>query len=308
MPFFEGASNFNITGGTFNVVAGDLNRHDNYYSSYTSNAYNHYPEDIPNHQYYDRHTPWPPRGRYPAHRPSQHRHQEHGPYGYADYYDEGESDGYYDEGYEQPSAPSRFEASLQSPGHIEIAGGEFVAARNWNTTHHYHPNAPERFTHESEGADSLLCIVFVLSSRSLFDQISCRRLHKATYSRLKTLAPKKLRNLVSSQSAVARAVFCLISRVDSRSESSMVDEERPESPNSDTAVPAAIPSDVRSGTPKPLTYVERVRMAMARMDIDATDQPHAVEAPEPAPTQIPSSQGSRKSFSKVFQLGSKRKS
>jgi hypothetical protein len=157
MPFFENATNFKVTGGTFNVVAGDLNRHDHYYSNFTSNTYSDYPEDISNHQYYDPYAEWSPRGRHPAHHRSQRRQQEQGPYGYAEYYDDrqSESQGYYEGGYEgyEPPPPHRFESSLHSPRHVEITGGEFTQARNWNATQHYRPDAPRSFVHESEGTE-----------------------------------------------------------------------------------------------------------------------------------------------------------
>ncbi|KAJ7030019.1 hypothetical protein C8F04DRAFT_1115052 [Mycena alexandri] len=127
MPFFENASNFKISGGTFNVIAGDLNQYENHHSTYTSSSYNEYPDDRPTHQYYDPYAQWSPRGRYPTHsqRRHQHRHQEQGPFGYADYYEDrrSQSESYYDAGYPQP--PGRFENSLRSTAHVEIAGGEF---------------------------------------------------------------------------------------------------------------------------------------------------------------------------------------
>jgi hypothetical protein len=84
----------------------------------------------------------------------------------------------------------------------------------------------------------------------------------------------------------------------------MSDEE---SPDTSTAVPAAVAADLP--TQRPLTTVEKMRMAMAQMEIDAADQPHTVEEP-PRPVHV-ASEGKPKStpsFSKVFQLRPKRKS
>ncbi|KAF7351038.1 hypothetical protein MSAN_01666100 [Mycena sanguinolenta] len=147
--FFANSTNFQITGGSFNVIHGDMVKTEHTHATYISNSHNNYaddnyPEDnysdyyypddnypahVPNQYYGGQHAPWPPRGRHRPHPRSQRRHQEHGGYGYAEYYDDRESEGYRNGGYgPSQDVPSRFEDSLRSPErHIEIAGGEFIS-------------------------------------------------------------------------------------------------------------------------------------------------------------------------------------
>ncbi|KAJ7169125.1 hypothetical protein C8R43DRAFT_982400 [Mycena crocata] len=125
MPFFENASNFTITGGNFNVISGDLNQYEQHYTTFTVNSHNNNPNDNPHHPSYYQYGSRPPRGTPPRPR-AQHRHQEHGAYGYAEYYDNRgpASDANYGR-YQNPGPHSRFETSLHSQEHVEIAGGEF---------------------------------------------------------------------------------------------------------------------------------------------------------------------------------------
>ncbi|KAJ6491792.1 hypothetical protein C8R47DRAFT_1121796 [Mycena vitilis] len=291
MPFFEGATNFKITGGTFNAIAGDLNRYDHYHSSFISNTYNEYPEDVPNYRYHDSYVPGPPRGRYAAHHRSQPR-REQGPYGYAEYYPDEQSESDYYGGYEPPRASRRFEASMQSPGHIEISGGEFIEARNWNpprrSTHRYPTETPRRrsFVNEPEGANHLV-----------------RYLHSSNLFRQSTDSMPS-----SSQSVPISRAVPENSEFDSPSDALMSDEDAESTHASDTAVPpaspTAFPSPVPaelSGAQKPLTNVERMRMRMADMDIE---DPETADTSPPSTTSLPSSEGKRRSskFGNVFQL------
>ncbi|KAJ7668716.1 hypothetical protein DFH06DRAFT_1294473 [Mycena polygramma] len=265
MPFFEGATNFKITGGTFNAIAGDLNRYDHYHSSFISNTYNEYPEDVPNYQYHDPYVPGPPRGRYPAHHRSQPR-REQGPYGYAEYYADEQSKSDYYGGYEPPRASRRFEASMQSPGHMEISGGEFIEARNWNpprrSTHRYHTETPRRRSFVDEPEDSM-------PSSSQSEQISRAVPDNPEFGEFKNLP----------------------------SDAPMSDEDAESAHAPDTAVPPAFPTAFPSPVPaelsgaqKPLSTVERMRMRMADMEIE---DPEAVDTSRPS--AIPSSEGKQRS-------------
>ncbi|KAJ7935165.1 hypothetical protein B0H13DRAFT_1854428 [Mycena leptocephala] len=288
MPFFENATNFKVTGGTFNVVAGDLNRHDHYYSNFTSNTYSDYPEDISNHQYYDPYAEWSPRGRHPAHHRSQRRQQEQGPYGYAEYYDDrqSESQGYYEGGYEgyEPPPPHRFESSLHSPRHVEITEG----------------SSPRPET----GTPPNIIVPMHRKALCMNQKISSRRPRMLSQARVAMTTCKTIQNWW----ALCQHWRCigLICTLDLHPDTPMSDEE---SPDTSTAVPAAVAADLP--TQKPLTTVEKMRMAMAQMEIDAADQPHAVEEPPPVHVRVLASEGKPKStpsFSKVFQLRPKRKS
>jgi len=81
----------------------------------------------------------------------------------------------------------------------------------------------------------------------------------------------------------------------------MLDEEGVALQNSATAVPASIPEHMPSAK-KPLTTVERMRMAMADMEIEGTDQAEAVNtAPAPAYGASERKQRSTQSFTgKMF--------
>jgi hypothetical protein len=283
MAFFANSSNFKISGGKFNVIHGDLNQEDHTYTTFTSNSYNNYsdnnyadnnyadnnyadnnyadnnyadnsyPDDIPNHPYYDQYAPWPPRGRQPPRHRSQRRHQAHGAYGYAEYYDDrqSQSEGYYDGGYEPRGAPSRFENSLRSPAsHIEIAGGEFMATRGRNATQHYHPDFQDGFAHEPED---------LTPASSQAESV-----------------PESSDNAQENPD------------LDSSSDIPMSHEDGVALQNNATAIPASIPAHA---TKKPLTTVEKMRMAMADMEIDGIEA-EAVNTPS-APT--PSPKGKQKS-------------
>lgn len=170
MAFFANSTNFKISGGSFNVIHGDSNHETHTYSTLASNSYNdfpdndypysnypdNFPDENPSYRHYDQYAPRPSRGR-PSHRRSQRRYQEHGPYGYAEYYEDGQSEGHYNGRQAPQGSPSPFETSLRSPSrHVEIAGGEFTHTRTRNATRHYHPDFAENSTPESEGMISLL--------------------------------------------------------------------------------------------------------------------------------------------------------
>ncbi|KAJ7686573.1 hypothetical protein B0H17DRAFT_1072004 [Mycena rosella] len=138
MPFFEGSSNFKITGGTFNAISGDLNKHYTTHSTFTSNSYNNNPNGDPtgSHPYYH---PYAPRGRAPPRRP-QYPQREQGAFGYTEYHDDlpPQPGGQYQYGrYDGLGDRSRFESSLRSPAaHVEIVGGEFNAVRGESRATH----------------------------------------------------------------------------------------------------------------------------------------------------------------------------
>ncbi|KAF7362300.1 hypothetical protein MVEN_00576600 [Mycena venus] len=224
---------------------------------------NSYPDDIPNHPYYNQYAPWPPGGRHPPRHRSQRRHQAHGAYGYAEYYDDrqSQSDGYYDEGYEPRGAPSRFETSLRSPAsHIEIAGGEFMATR------HYHPDVQSGFTHEPED----------------FTPVASQA------------------GSVSDNSDSAQENPDLNPSPDIP----MADEDGAAIENGATSIPASIPAHA---TKKPLTAVERMRVAMADMEIDGTEA-GAVNTPSAPAASPKGKQKSSQSFTgKMFPFRPKSK-
>ncbi|KAJ7188759.1 hypothetical protein C8R46DRAFT_29528 [Mycena filopes] len=262
MPFFENATNFKISGGTFNVIAGDLNQYENHHSTYTSTSYNEYPEDVPAHRHYDPYQQWPPRGRYPSHRRPQHRYQEQGPFGYAEYYDDRQShsETYYDGGYSR--APGRFENSLRSAtAPVEIEGGEFNEVRGRDATQRYQGAPRSSFRPQSEDS---------VPSPSVDDPIH------------------------SGNSTMAE-------NAELDSDTSMSDDE--ESPETAVSGPAPIPVDSPPPAPrKPLTTVEKMRMAMAGMEIDATDGP----PPQAPPAPPPEARRRPKSSNKRFSFGQKR--
>ncbi|KAJ7496855.1 hypothetical protein FB451DRAFT_1209008 [Mycena latifolia] len=259
MPFFENSSNFKITGGTFNVISGDLNQYETNYSTFTAHSFNNNPNGAPNHPYYHPYAPPPPppRGR-PTPRHPQYQHQGRGAFGYAEYYDDmPPSEDQYG-GHEDRGAGSRFEASMRSPDHyVEISEAEFIAARQRDVTTHYHPSAGEGrgSTQDSQGSMS-----GILANPIIEENLG-----------------------------------------ESASENDMVEEESTPLPDtSDTAVPAA--ADLPQSAQKPLTTVERMRMAMAEMDITGMDQTQAVDAPSDLPSSISEGkQKSAQSFSRIFQ-------
>ncbi|KAJ6589932.1 hypothetical protein DFH09DRAFT_1140464 [Mycena vulgaris] len=132
MPFFENSSNFKITGGTFNVISGDLNQYETNHTTFTSHSFNNNPNGAASYHPYGSRPPSSPRGRArggPPPRRPQYQHQEYGAYGYAEYYDDigpGSDNGQYGE----PRARGRFEPAMRSGAYVEIRGGEFNAPRN----------------------------------------------------------------------------------------------------------------------------------------------------------------------------------
>ncbi|KAK7057616.1 hypothetical protein R3P38DRAFT_2842044 [Favolaschia claudopus] len=135
MTFFNNSSNFQITGGTFNVIHGDLNQEHHVYSTYISNAYSqdYNPDHFDDGAHYD---PWPPQGG--NHRRRSQRHRERGEYGHAQYYTD------------RPQSSGRFETLLQSPeSHVEISGGDFHASPRRRRSPVYQPEPAERFSHVS---------------------------------------------------------------------------------------------------------------------------------------------------------------
>jgi hypothetical protein len=277
MAFFANSTNFQITGGSFNVIHGDMTQEDHTYATYTSNSHNtypdnnypdydypdypdnNYPNDIQNRQYYDYYAPRPPRGRYPPHPRSQRRHQERGAYGYTEYYDDSQSEGYYGGGYGPQDVPDRFESSLRSSArHTEISGGDFIATRGRNSRR-YRPDVAPSPTHESQDSTPI-------SSEA------------------------------DSLSFVTDAQEQENTDLDASSDIPMADEGGAALQESATAVPTAIPDTPLSETPakKTPTNLEKMRRAMAHMEID---EPEAVNT-APAPTRIPS-EGKQKSQSFV---------
>ncbi|KAJ7716525.1 hypothetical protein B0H16DRAFT_1613552 [Mycena metata] len=234
MPFFENATNFKISGGTFNTIAGDLNQYENHHSTYTSTSYNEYPDDRPNHQYYDPYARWPPRGRYPSHRRPQYPHQEQGPFGYAEYYEDrqSQSESRYDAGY--PQAPGRFENSLRSTAHVEIAGGQFNDFPERDATQRsHHPDT----RHESQDS---------------------------------------VPSLSEVDGRIQPGNSTISGDPEPESDTSMSDEE-----TSETApIPAPAPAPR-----KPLTTVEKMRMAMADMEIDGTKEIEGTDRPQASPSR-----------------------
>ncbi|KAJ6497572.1 hypothetical protein C8R45DRAFT_983456 [Mycena sanguinolenta] len=285
--FFANSTNFQISGGSFNVIHGDMIKTEHTHTNYISNSHNncaddnypddnysdyhYYPDDnypahIPN-QYYDgQGAPWPPRGRYRPHPQSQRRHQEHGGYGYAEYYDDRQSEGYHNGGYGPPQgAPSHFESSLRSPQrHVEIAGGEFISTHG-RTRRQYRPSdVAESFTHEWQ--DSIPDSTPVSSE---------------TDSLPETDNAQENPSLGDSSDIP-------------------MSDENASLQNGTTSISAETPSPI-SGHRAP-THLEMMRRAMADMGIDSTE-------PEvPAPTGGPSEGKQKTPFAaKVFPFRSKPK-
>ncbi|KAJ7876137.1 hypothetical protein B0H14DRAFT_2714721 [Mycena olivaceomarginata] len=268
MAFFANSTNFKISGGSFNVIHGDSNHETHTYSTLASNSYNdfpdndypysnypdNFPDENPSYRHYDQYAPPPSRGRRPSHRRSQRRYQEHGPYGYAEYYEDGQSEGHYNGRQAPQGSPSPFETSLRSPSrHVEIAGGEFTHTRTRNATRHYHPDFAENSTPESEDPTP---------ASSETDFHSCGN----------DMAP-------------------VTPDLDPSYDITMPEEEAALQ-NGPTAVPVA-----SADTPPPKktpTHLEKMRRAMADMEIDGT--PTAAEAvnKSPAPPRT-ASEGKQKS-------------
>ncbi|KAJ7772062.1 hypothetical protein DFH07DRAFT_937738 [Mycena maculata] len=294
MPFFEGSSNFKITGGTFNVISGDLNQYETNHSVFTAHSFNGNP-DGPN--YLPNSGPYPPYGSqpymrsgpprgygpapgyHPLRRPPHH-HQEHGPYGFADYYDNRSppQESHYS-GYDGLGGRSRFETAMHSPEHVEVAGGEFMAFP--------HGDIPRQDPRDSTDYSRSFMRVFS-SSLTELDPVFNGSLNDQENVVVRDVSPFNNDNVTMS---------------DATDMTLLSDEEGAGPlPNDFDPVPADSSS---SAAQRPLTRVERMRMAMADMDIAGADQSQTVDAsastaPPAQASAFSHAEGRRKSRTGTF--------
>jgi len=289
MPFFENAKDFKITGGTFNVIHGDLNQYHNHRSTFVAHSYNDNGE-FPDDSYINDPSPqgnYPPYGSQPvydgsqpvydgyaAHRRPRRRHQERGPYGSAEYYyddnrgrrSQGNHGGYRDYGRYDGSGDygsyggrpidshGGFEAAMQSPTtHVDLVGGEFMSERNMNVTNDYQPTVPGSFT-ESQDFESMHS---TSGSSSLYDHSEALGISELAPSTDENATPMGDVDTTASPDASDPADAPTATYVDSA-----------------TYLPA---------TQKPRTAVEKMRMKMASMEIMDANEPQAADAAATSP-------------------------
>jgi len=278
MPFFENAKDFKITGGTFNVINGDLNQYHNYRSNFVSHSYND--NGFPDDSYinepqgnYPHYGSQPMYDDYPAHRRSRHRHQERGPYGSAEYYYDDNRDqrfqgnhgGYRGHGTNdrsggyggysgQPEEPrGGFEAAMQSPTtHVDLVGGEFMARRNMNAND-YQATMPGSVS-ESQDFESTTS-----GSSSLYD-------HSSGSS-----------SLYDHSEALGNSEFAPPTD-ENATPMGDVDTTASTEASDPADGPTAISVDPLPTTQKPRTAVEKMRMKMATMEIGDANEPQAADA------------------------------
>ncbi|KAJ7209790.1 hypothetical protein GGX14DRAFT_453126 [Mycena pura] len=294
MPFFENAKDFKITGGTFNVIHGDLNQYHNHRSTFVAHSYND--NGFPDDSYIN-----DPQGNYPhygsqpvyddyaAHRRPRRRHQERGPYGSAEYYYDdnrgrrfqGNHGGYRDYGRYDGSGDygsyggrpvdshGGFEAAMQSPTtHVDLVGGEFTE-RDMNVTNDYQPTTPGSFN-ESQDFESMHS---TSGSSSLYDHSELEALGNPE------LAPPTDENATP------------MGDVDTTASTDASDP---------ADGPTATSVDSLPATQKPRTAVEKMRMKMASMEIMDANEPQAADAAATSPEEKQKANPSFK-FGKLFQ-------
>ncbi|KAJ7503044.1 hypothetical protein B0H11DRAFT_1987575 [Mycena galericulata] len=260
MPFFENATNFTISGGTFNTISGDLNRYERYHSTATTNSFNNQ-DNIPSHPYYPPYGSRPPRGIH---------HQERGPFGYADYYDDNprpapEADyGRYDD----QGRWGHLETSMHSPGHVEITGGDFNTARSRNQDQ----RDSRYFTHEPQGICSPSSSCYLCST---LIQLDPRPPTTGVDPSFDGGNGEDEENTVSPEDDSAAMI---------------VEDTVPRPSDPDPTVPS--PDLPPPRAQRPLTHVEKMRMAMADMELSESEATQGVDTP----IQGSSSERKRKSI------------
>ncbi|KAJ6631555.1 hypothetical protein B0H10DRAFT_500330 [Mycena sp. CBHHK59/15] len=274
MPFFENATNFTVTGGTFNNIAGNMNQNETVYTNVSAHSYRR-PEEMHNH-FYSPYDSRPSRGRSPRHSPRRQR-RGHDALGYAEYYDNRGSR--FEETYggrEDSWNRSDLQNRLSAHDGVEITGGELNYVGE-NVNNYYASNRSlGRWTEEP---------------------LYSMPVHPETEPVMHD--ENNVEEILPAHGPSPPVV---------NEDSNMSDEETASSSPSASDAPADPPPAVTRADPRrPPTTLERMRMAMSGMEIADVENGHAVEVRDITTEEV-HSERKQKPLGKIFQRRSKRQS
>ncbi|KAJ7287146.1 hypothetical protein C8J57DRAFT_1283003 [Mycena rebaudengoi] len=300
MPFFENATNFKITGGTFNSVSGDLNQYHTQYSQFTTDSYNDGGADgIHGHGHsYHPYEPRASRGRTSHPRP---RAQQRGapiryPEDYDDYDDRGSATyGGYDE-YEGRSTDDRRYGDAYGRGGREFTGGEHnEVGGNHNYRYAAHeinqtgPQGPHYFTRDVPSNPAFY-------EEPRYEDPGAEETSPNHDGRSDTPLSSDDVQFVDEDIAMVNATPDPTAAVAGQSLPTAAQSSLP------AQSPPAVPAGQNSSP------YERMRMKMGNMDINEGGQlpTGEIDGETPAPSTSETKKQKPGSFSKVFRLGTKR--